>query len=133
MCDHLGSYTDQDKSVFRPFKVFIFSSDKRSTGRKFKAEKRRPNIIGSVTTLTQAQPTPPSPQIEQKPTQTQTQSTPTDTVTLSSSAKAMMEEANETAAQTTQEASRGDVQAQRLLARRAETKGITEKSISKLV
>ena len=42
-----------------------------------------------------------------------------DTVQISYSAKAMMQEANETAAQTSQEAARGDRQAQRLLDRRA--------------
>jgi hypothetical protein len=114
-------------------KVLTSSSDKKSTGRLFQAEKRRPNMISSVTTLTQAQPTPPSPPIDPKPTQRQPQPTPTDSVQLSSSAKALMAEANETAAQTAQEASRGDRQAQRLLEKRAELKGTTEKSVSKLV
>ena len=41
----------------------------------------------------------------------------TDTVTISISAKAMMQEAQETPAQTAQEAGRGDMQAQRKLSR----------------
>jgi hypothetical protein len=90
-------------------------------------------MISSVTNSTQTQPTPPSLQIAQKPTQTKPQPTPTDTVTLSSSAKAVMAEANETAAQTAQEATRGDMQAQRRLERTAEAKGTQKKGISELV
>jgi hypothetical protein len=90
-------------------------------------------MISSMTPLTQAQPTPPSPPVEQKPTQAAPQPKATDTVTLSNSAKAMMAEANETAAQSAQEASRGDMQAQRLMERRAELKGNTGKSVSQLV
>jgi hypothetical protein len=45
-----------------------------------------------------------------------------DTVQISSSAKAVMQEAQETAAQTAEEAGRGDRQAQRLLAKEAAAK-----------
>jgi hypothetical protein len=48
-----------------------------------------------------------------------------DTVQISLTAKAMMQEVNETAAQTAQEAGRGDLQAQRRIARRAAAKGPT--------
>jgi uncharacterized protein YfcZ (UPF0381/DUF406 family) len=59
--------------------------------------------------------------------------TSADTVQISLTAKAMMQEVNETAAQTAQEAGRGDMQARRLLERRAEAKGATQKNISELV
>ena len=45
-----------------------------------------------------------------------------DTVQVSSAAKALLQESQETSAQTTREASSGDQQAVRLLARRAATK-----------
>ena len=89
--------------------------------------------ISDVTNTNQTQPTTQSTPVNQNPPQSKPQPTPTDTVQLSSSAKALMAEANETAAQTAQEASRGDMQAQRLLLQRAEEKGTTEKSISQLM
>jgi hypothetical protein len=52
----------------------------------------------------------------------------TDTVLISNSAKAMMQEAQETATQTVQEASRGDRQALRLLAKEAAAKAANEGS-----
>jgi len=61
------------------------------------------------------------------PAPAKTQAATTDTVLISNSAKAMMQEAQETAAQTSQEAAKGDRQAQRLLekeaAARAEEQG----------
>jgi hypothetical protein len=57
----------------------------------------------------------------------------TDTVLISNSAKAMMQEAQETAAQTAQEAAKGDHQAQRMLAKeaaaRAEQQGNNQPSV----
>jgi hypothetical protein len=88
-------------------------------------------MINSLSSLSQSQPVVPQ--------QTQTQATPkpqsapADTVQVSSAGKAALEEANETAAQTAQEASRGDVQAQRRMAIRGEENGTEQKSISALV
>jgi hypothetical protein len=48
--------------------------------------------------------------------------TPTDTVQISTSAKAILQEATETKAQTAQEAQKGDAQAQRLLVRESTPK-----------
>ena len=48
-----------------------------------------------------------------------------DTVQISLTAKAMMQEAMETAAQTAQEAGRGDLQAQRRIARQSAAEGRT--------
>ena len=56
------------------------------------------------------------------------QPTTTDTVQISSSAKAVMQEAQETAAQTAQEAGRGDRQAQRLLAKESAAKAALQGS-----
>jgi hypothetical protein len=64
----------------------------------------------------QTQPAAP----EQAPAKAQTATT--DTVLISNSAKAMMQEIQETAAQTSQEAAKGDRQALRLLAKEAAAK-----------
>jgi len=48
------------------------------------------------------------------------QAAPADTVQISNGAKAILQEALETQAQTTKEAAAGDIQAKRLLAREAE-------------
>jgi hypothetical protein len=67
-----------------------------------------------------------------EPSPAKTQPSTTDTVQISSSAKAMMQEAQETAAQTAQEAGRGDRQAERLLAKevaaRAQQEGNNQSS-----
>ena len=63
-----------------------------------------------------------------KPAPAKPQPTTTDTVQISSSAKAMMQEVQETAAQTTQEAAKGDRQAQRLLAKEAAAKAAPQGS-----
>jgi hypothetical protein len=65
-----------------------------------------------------AQTQPAAPQ----PAPVKPQPATTDTVLISNSAKAMMQEAQETAAQTVQEANRGDRQALRLLAKEAAAK-----------
>jgi hypothetical protein len=99
-------------------------------------------MINDLTNVTQtqfsAQSTPVNPnstQSKPEPTSTDTVQSKlhpaiTDTVQISSGAQAVIQEANETAAQTDQEAKRGDVQAQRLLARRASLKGAPKKSLS---
>jgi len=56
---------------------------------------------------------------ESKPAESKPQPTVLDTVQISTSAKAVLQEATETAAQTAQEAQKGDRQAQRLQERRA--------------
>jgi TRAP-type mannitol/chloroaromatic compound transport system substrate-binding protein len=66
----------------------------------------------------------PKTQTPAKPAPAETKQTP-DTVQLSSSAQAalaVLKEAAETAAQTAQEAGKGDLQAQRLLAKEAAAK-----------
>jgi len=95
-------------------------------------------MINDVTNVTQtqfsAQSTPVNPNATQskpQPTTTDTiqsklHPTITDTVQISSAAQAVVQEASETAAQTDQEARRGDMQAQRRLDRRAALKGATQ-------
>ena len=64
-------------------------------------------------------------------TQSKPQPTATDTVQISSAGKAALQEATETPAQTAQEASRGDVQAQRKLARAAAAEEANESPATK--
>ena len=68
-----------------------------------------------------------APAVAKEQTPAKPQTAITDTVQISSSASALMQEVQETAAQTAQEAGRGDRQAQRLLAKeeaaRAEQQG----------
>ena len=65
----------------------------------------------------QAQPAVPSTHGAKEPTESKPQSSSSTTVNISSAAKAALQEATETAAQTAAEASHGDHQAQRLLAK----------------
>jgi hypothetical protein len=82
--------------------------------------------MSDITSVTQ---TPPAVQdtsvsqkpVESKPTESKPQPSVLDTVQISTSAKGMMQEAMESRAQTVQEASKGDMQAQRLQAREAAT------------
>jgi len=70
----------------------------------------------------QSQPVAKSVASSQKSTQSQPQSKtsiPTDSVQISSAARAALQETIETPAQTAKEASAGDRQAQRILAREA--------------
>ena len=69
------------------------------------------------------------PRVEAQPAATaqtsnsaKAQPTPTDTVQISNFAKAALQEALETSAQTTKEAAGGDFQAKRLLAKEAAAK-----------
>lgn len=64
-----------------------------------------------------AQPVARPPASSQKSTQSQPSPAPTDTVQISNEAKAALQKATETRAQTAQEASKGDYLAQRLLIR----------------
>ena len=64
-------------------------------------------------------------------TQSKPQPTPTDSVLISSAGKKALQEATETPAQTAQEASRGDVQAQRKLARAAAAEEANESPATK--
>lgn len=73
-------------------------------------------VQAAATNAKQTQPAAPTP-APAKP-----QPAVTDTVQISSSANALMQEAQETAAQTAQEAGKGDRQAQRLLAKEAAAK-----------
>jgi hypothetical protein len=80
--------------------------------------------VASVTHIEPARATAPvaqsvakPPAQSQKPTQSQPSPAPADTVQISNAAKAALQEATETRAQTAQEAGKGDIQAQRLLIR----------------
>ncbi|HET6143127.1 MAG TPA: hypothetical protein VFE02_06430 [Candidatus Acidoferrales bacterium] len=77
-----------------------------------------PNNVSENAAQTQsaakAQMSSQKPATAQKPAAA---NSPTDTVQISTSAKAILQEATETKAQTAQEAQKGDAQAQRLLAK----------------
>jgi hypothetical protein len=79
----------------------------------------------TAVSATQSGPVAKPATSSQKSTQSQpppTASTTTDTVNISSAAKAAVQEFMETQAQTAKEASGGDLQAQRLLAKEAAAK-----------
>jgi len=65
---------------------------------------------------------------EPTPAKIQPSATVTDTVQISSSASALMQEVQETRAQTAQEAGRGDRQAQKLLVKEEAAKAVLEGS-----
>jgi hypothetical protein len=70
--------------------------------------------VGSVT---QIQATPQAAEVRARATEPRPQPVPVDKVQLSSSAQAALREAVETPAQTAKEASTGDLQARKLLAK----------------
>lgn len=73
-----------------------------------------------INAVTQAQPVQNAAQAaaaNPKAAESKTSQTPTDTVSISNSAKAILQEVQETHAQTIKEANGGDAQAKRLLAR----------------
>jgi hypothetical protein len=75
-------------------------------------------MISAISPATQAQ-APPQPTAAPKPTpQAKAQPVPSDTVQLSAAA-ALHQELTETPVQTSREASNGNIQAQRLLAKEA--------------
>jgi hypothetical protein len=80
--------------------------------------------MSAITSVTQIPPAVQDPSVyqkpaESKPTEPKAQPTVLDTVQISTSAKAVLQEATETAAQTAQEALKGDRQALRLQEKRA--------------
>jgi hypothetical protein len=78
------------------------------------------NPISSVTQAPPVQSAAQAPAANPKAPKSTTQPAPADSVTISNnSAKAILQEAQETPAQTAQEANGGDSQARRLLAREA--------------
>jgi hypothetical protein len=90
----------------------------------------------SVNPVAQANVTPPASNAPVKPVnkeapQSNPHPTATVTVQISSAARAALQEATETAAQTAKEAQSGDVQAQRLLASRAAAEEATESPLMK--
>jgi hypothetical protein len=86
-------------------------------------------VSNPVNAVTQSQPVQNAPQASTAAVKTppaQAASTSTDTVTISSSAKAILQEVQETHAQTVQEASGGDSQAKRALAKEAAAQQLTK-------
>ena len=88
-------------------------------------------MVSAISNATQTQPVAQSMGAStQKPTQSKPQSaTTTDSVQLSQTAQAMLatlQEAGETPAQTAKEASLGDLQAKRLLAKEAAAKSVAK-------
>lgn len=83
-------------------------------------------MVNAISAAAQTQSVAPSTRTSaQKPAQSEPVPAKTDSVSLSPAAQAMvaaLQEARETPAQTTQEASHGDPQARRLLAREAAAK-----------
>jgi hypothetical protein len=86
-------------------------------------------MISPVTSAAPTQAAAPSTAVRPKPLQAKPEPAPapsaTDTVKLSS-AKAIVQESLETAAQTTKEAASGDIQARNLLAKQAAAKAHTK-------
>jgi hypothetical protein len=88
-------------------------------------------MVSAISNAAQTQPVAQSTETSaQKPTQSKPQSaTTTDSVQLSQTAQAMLatlQEAGETPAQTAKEASLGDLQAKRLLAKEAAAKSVAK-------
>ena len=88
-------------------------------------------MVSAISTATQTQPAAQSTGTStQKPAQSKPQpATSTDSVQLSQAAQALLaalQETRETPAQTAQEASHGDVQAQRLVAKHAAAKALLQ-------
>jgi hypothetical protein len=80
--------------------------------------------MSSITSVTQTPPAVQDTPVYQKPAEPKPQPSILDTVQISTSAKGVMQEATETAAQTAQEALKGDRQAQRLQEKRAAQESI---------
>ncbi|MBF0560088.1 MAG: hypothetical protein HQL08_15055 [Nitrospirae bacterium] len=76
-------------------------------------------MISSISGFYQTQPTPQSTQTNTNTTKSNSQTSINDTVTISSIAKAALDEATESHAESVKEAMNGDRQAQRLLAKEA--------------
>ena len=80
-------------------------------------------MVSSVTGAPQTQPVAQSAPVSPKPVHVKPEAAATDTVHVSSAAKAALQEATETPAQTAKEAQHGDKQAQLLLAKENAEKG----------
>jgi len=76
-------------------------------------------MVGSITQVASAQPAAQAVPAQPAPSKFGPQPSASDTVQISNAAKALLQESLETPAQTAKEASSGDVQAIRLLARHA--------------
>ena len=76
-------------------------------------------MISHVASSTPTQPVAQSKPVDVKKTQAKPQQTTNDKVQISNAAQAALQEMTETSAQTAKEASAGDHQAQRLLAKEA--------------
>jgi hypothetical protein len=83
-------------------------------------------MISAIHSLTPAQPAAQTTAAQPTPSKATAQLAAVDTVQISSAAKVFSQENLETAAQTAHEASGGDVQAQRLLARHAAARASTK-------
>ena len=86
-------------------------------------------MISPVRSATQTQPVVQSTPVNQKPTQSKPQPAATDQVQISKAALAAFQEATELPSQTAREASKGDHQALRLLAKEAAAKAAEEAAI----
>lgn len=92
-------------------------------------------MVGAISNATQAQPVAQSTATSaHKPVQAKPQpAAKTDSVQLSATAQAMlaaMQEATETPVQTAKEASNGDLQAQKLLAKEAAARPVAAKPVA---
>jgi hypothetical protein len=92
---------------------------------------RSSKMVSGISNVTQAQPVAqPKGTSTQKPAQSESKSAAsTDTIKLSTAAQATLaalQEARETSSQTAQEAGKGDLEAQRLLAKEAAAKPATK-------
>jgi hypothetical protein len=76
-------------------------------------------MISSINNVTPAQPATQAATAQPASSTPTTQPTASDTVQISNAAKAMLQESLETPAQTAKEASAGDIQALKLMARHA--------------
>jgi hypothetical protein len=84
-----------------------------------KVTKESINMSDPVGSVTQTQAVAQAADVRAKAPDPPPQPVPSDTVQLSSAARAALQEAAETPAQTAKEAAAGDLQAKRLLARQA--------------
>jgi hypothetical protein len=105
-------------------KLLDVYSDKQEAGYNHQGQIRETSkMVSTVKSATQTQPAAQPPAVQQKSTQPKPQrTTKTDTVHISNAGLAAVQEATETHAQTVNEASHGDSQAQRLLAKEAAAK-----------
>jgi hypothetical protein len=85
-------------------------------------------MVSAISSVPQIQPEAPAAAPAQKPAQSEPSPASIDSVQLSKTAQAalaLLQETRETSTQTAQEAGKGDLQAQRLLAKQAAEKLLT--------